>query len=149
MPTVHGGHHFKHTILPDDISTLFTKALKKFEPITGHTTDSHFAELRKVMSQIILVIPYNEENGVHKLVSIIQDLTTYTSDYTTAFPRTRKPDIYDALIRDDEKAPVRSQKEATHKARCSDFTTFEEAERDAGKFISKKKSITLSSLQGK
>ena len=43
--------------------------------------------------------------------------------------------IYYASIRDEEKAPVRARKESIHKAWRSDFTTFEAAEREAGKFI--------------
>ena len=80
MPTAHGGHHIKHTMLSDDISTLFAKALKKFESVLGQPTDSHLAELREVLSQVILVVLYDDGNGVHNLVGIIEDPTTYTTD---------------------------------------------------------------------
>ena len=57
------------------------------------------------------------------------------SDYTNVLPRPRKTAIYYASICDDEKAPVRAQKEAIHKAWRSNFTTFKAAEREAGKLI--------------
>ena len=30
IPTVHGGHHVEHTIIPNNIFTLFSEALEKF-----------------------------------------------------------------------------------------------------------------------
>ena len=47
--------------------------------------DSHFMELCEVLSQILLFIPYYEENMIHKLLGITKDSTTYTVDYTVAF----------------------------------------------------------------
>ena len=82
----HGGHHVEQNMLPDDISTLFTEVLEKFELIAGQLTDSHLKELRKVIAQILLVIPYGKESRVHNLVGIIKYLTTYTADYTAMLP---------------------------------------------------------------
>ena len=89
----HGVNHVEHNMLPDNISTLFAKALEKFEPITCQPTESHLAKLCETLSQILLVILYNEENGIHNLVRIIQDPTNYTVDYTAAFPRPSNPAI--------------------------------------------------------
>ena len=50
MPTTHGGHLSAHKILPDNISTLFAEALKKFEPISCQPTDSYLTELCEVLS---------------------------------------------------------------------------------------------------
>ena len=80
-------------MMPDDICTLFVKFLNKFEPISGQSTESHLTELREVMPQILLVVLYDGKNGVQNLVGIIQDPTTYTSDYTAAFPQPHKPVI--------------------------------------------------------
>ena len=88
-----------------------------------------------MLSQILLVIRYNKENGVHNLVEIIQDLITYTEDCIAAPPQPRKPAIYNALIDDDEKALVCAQKKATHKARRRDFMISGAADCKAGKFI--------------
>ena len=110
MPTSHSGHHVEHTMLTDKISTLFTEAFNKFDPIVGQPTDSHLSELREVLSQTVLFIPYDKKNRGHKLVLIIQDPRNYTVDYTVAFPRSRKPAIYDASIHDNEKEPVRAPK---------------------------------------
>ena len=55
--------------------------------------------------------------------------------YTTAFHRPQKSAIYDASITDNEKALVRSRKEATHKSWIRNFTTYKSAEQETGKFI--------------
>ena len=57
------------------------------------------------------------------------------ADYNNASPQPKNPAMYDVLIVDDEKAPVRAEKEAIHKSGRSDYTTFEATEREAGKFI--------------
>ena len=87
-----------HTILPDGISTLFAEALDKSGPISGQPTEYHLAELRKLISQILLVIPYDEENGIHNLVSLIQYTTTHAADYTAAFQRPQNPATYNVSI---------------------------------------------------
>ena len=135
MPTPHGSHIFMHTILPGDISTLFAEALEKFEPISGQPTDSYLAEIREVISQILLVILYDKENRIHNLVSLIQYTMTYTTDYTATLTCPRNPSIYDEPIRDDEKAPVRAKKEEIHKERLQYFTMYKAAEHETGKLI--------------
>ena len=80
-------------MLPDKISTPFSEALEKFDPTSGQPTHSHLAELGKVLSQIILVILYKKKNGIHNPLGLIQDLTTYTADYTAVFPWPGKPAI--------------------------------------------------------
>ena len=133
--TLHGGDLFVHIMLLHYIYTLFAEALEKFEPISSQPTHSHLAELREVLAQILLVIPYNEENVIHNFVGLIQDPKTYTADYTTAFLYPRKHAIYDVPVRDGEKAQMHARKEAIHKARICDFTTYEAVECKMGKFI--------------
>ena len=135
MSTAHGVHHIEYKMLPGNISTLFAKALKKSEPISGQPMESNLAELREVLSQILLFIPYDKYIGVHNLVGIIQYPTTYTTDHTAVSPRPRKPAIYDESIDNDEKSPLRARKDAIHKAWRSDYTTLKSTERKAGKFI--------------
>ena len=58
--TPHVSDLFVHTMMPDDISTLFAEALEKFEPISSQPTESHLPELQEVLAQILLVIPYDK-----------------------------------------------------------------------------------------
>ena len=50
-------------MLTDNISTLFVEALDKFDPISGQPTEYHLAELFELLSQTLIVIPYDEEMG--------------------------------------------------------------------------------------
>ena len=118
--TPYSVHLFVQTILHDEISTLFFKSLENFEPISAQPTDSDLVEICKILSQILLVIPYDEENGIHNLVGLTQDTIMYATDYTAAFRCPRNPEIYDMSIKDDEKAPVRSRKRAIYKVRIRD-----------------------------
>ena len=60
MTSSHVGHLFNHTIMPDNVSTLFAEALESFVPISGQPVDSHLAELREVLYKILLVIMYDK-----------------------------------------------------------------------------------------
>ena len=62
-------------MLPNDISNLFAEALENFYPISEQPTDSHTAELCKVLSQILLVITFDKENIIHNIVGLIQYMT--------------------------------------------------------------------------
>ena len=114
-------------MLPNNIYTLFAEAFKKLDNITGQFMYSHLAELREVLSKILLVISYDRENGIHNLVGIIPDPKTYSADYTAAFPCPSKPAIYNASIHDNGLAPVHTKNEVIHRARWSNYTTFESA----------------------
>ena len=101
-------------MLPENISTLFSEVLEKFETILGQPTDSYLVELYEVLSKILLVILYDKESKIHNFFGIINEPKTSTTDYTVVLSWPHKPTIYDMLINDDEKAPVRARKEATH-----------------------------------
>ena len=122
-------------MLPINISTLFAKALEKSKHISGQPRDSHLEELREVLTQILLVIPYNEENRIHNIIRLIKYTTTYAAGYTAVFPCPQKPKIYNMFVRDNKKAPVRSRKESIHKAQLRDYTTYEAAEQETRELI--------------
>ena len=96
--------------------------------------DSHFMELCEVLSQILLFIPYYEENMIHKLLGITKDSTTYTVDYTVAFSWPSKPTIYGTSIRDNDTSPLTKGGDPQGPSR-SNYKNFEAAECKAGKFI--------------
>ena len=58
---------------PDDVSILFADLGSTFEPIIVHPTDSDIVKMREVISEVLYQIPYDDENGVHNLVGLIQD----------------------------------------------------------------------------
>ena len=88
-----------------------------------------------MISEVIYQIPYDEENGVHNLVGLIQDKESYSKECGAAFPNAKKQGIYDSTISDTAKDAVWAQKEAIHKAKLQDFDFFEAAERGTRQFI--------------
>ena len=83
---------------PEEVTILFTKRASIFEPISGQPTDSDLVVLREVLAQIMFLIPYDEVNGIHSLIGLIQDKKSYTINYKAALPRPNKPGIYDSKI---------------------------------------------------
>ena len=89
---------FPGTMKPEDVTTLFTERASIFELISGQPTDSDLVVLREVLTQILFLVPYNEVNGIHSLIGLIQDKTSYAIDYKATFPRPNKPGIYNSKI---------------------------------------------------
>ena len=79
--------------------------------------------MREHISEVLYQIPYNDDNGVHNLVSLIQDKESYTVEYKDPFPTPKKPGIYDSTISGTAKDAVRAQTEAIHKAKRQDYCT--------------------------
>ena len=74
---------------PEDVSILFTDLGSTFEPITGQPTDSDIVKMREVISEVLYQIPYDDDNGVHNLVGLIQDKESYTLEYKAPPPSQR------------------------------------------------------------
>ena len=119
---------------PEDASILFADLVSTFESISGQPTDSDIFKMREVISEVLYQIPYDDENGVHKLVVLIQDKESYSKECSAFFPNANKPGIYDSTI-SDAKDAVRSQKEVIHKAKRQDYAFFWAAERGTHQFI--------------
>ena len=120
---------------PEDVPILFAELASTFEPISGQPSDSDLVKVKEVLSEALYQIPYDDETGVHNLVGIIQDKTSYLQDYKALFPVQKKPGIYDITIKDSEKDSIRAMKEAVHKAKRQDYQFFIETERAVRNFI--------------
>ena len=71
---------------PEDVPILFAELASTFEPISGQPSDSGLVKITEVLSEALYQIPYDNETGVHNLVGLIQDKTSYLADYSEAFP---------------------------------------------------------------
>ena len=97
---------------PEEVSILFAELGSTFEPISSQPTDSDIFKMREVISEVLYQIPYDDENGAHNLVSLIQDKESYVTEYPDPFPGAKKPGIYDSTIIKTTKDAVRAKKEA-------------------------------------
>ena len=71
---------------PEDVSILFTDLGSTFESISGQPTDSDIVKMREVISEVLYQIHYDDKNGVHNLVGLIQDKESYSKEYYATFP---------------------------------------------------------------
>ena len=83
---------------PEDAPLLFAELDSTYEVIIGQPSDSDIVKMREVISEALYQIPYNDEKGIHNLVGIIQDKTSYLAEYKKSFTSPTKPGIYDPAI---------------------------------------------------
>ena len=105
---------------PEDVTIQFAERTLTFDHISGQPTDSDIVRLMEALAQILLLIPYNEENGIHSLIGLIYSPSAYTSKYNADFPHPSKPGIYDSTILDNAPDGLHAMKEAIHKERRHD-----------------------------
>ena len=55
----------------EELSTLFKAAQEDFEVENGQKTDAYLVNIRAVIISILLLDPYNEENGNHNPVGLV------------------------------------------------------------------------------
>ena len=92
---------------PDELITLFGAQLKVFEPIVGQPTNADITRLREVLTALLCPIPYNGEEQIHSLLSIIISDTTYTAQYNTTFSIPGRVSHYDRSIADNAECSTR------------------------------------------
>jgi len=98
---------------PDTITHLFKEAYDTFPPRERKPTDDDLLAIREALLPLLMVIPYDQLNGVHL---------------------SRLP-LYDKNIANDATTVVRVRAEAAHKARLDDYASYEAAERGVAKFL--------------
>ena len=72
---------------PDDITTLFAAADEAFPAIIGQQEDHQLHALVKLLTPLLLKIPYDSEKGTHNLVGFIQKEADYVDKYKEKFVR--------------------------------------------------------------
>ncbi len=70
---------------PNAIYVLFTDAATRFTPITSNPTDEDLTTIPKILTPLLLTIPYDEA-GTHNLVGIIKHPMIYLATWLAPFP---------------------------------------------------------------
>ena len=72
---------------PNEISTNFAEASKRFEPIFGQPSINDLTKLREVLYKLLLIIPFDRQQGTHHLVRPIEADAMYAARHNgTPFP---------------------------------------------------------------
>jgi hypothetical protein len=121
---------------PDAITHLFKEAYDTFPPLEGKPTDDDLLAIRECILPLLMVIPYDQSNGIHGLTAILMEAAKYKSDHGNAtFVRLVRLPLYDKNITDDATTVVRVHAEAAHKSRLDDYASYEAAKRGVAKFL--------------
>ena len=93
---------------PEELSMLFEAAQEDFEVKNGQPTDACLVKIRAVITSILLLAPYDEENVNHNLVGFVWSKSKYKATHqgNFAFHSLARPEFYDPTITDDNKPAV-------------------------------------------
>ncbi len=76
--------------MPDEIVTLFAKAIEGFEPIVGQLGNVDLQFLQEIIFGLFLQIPYDKEEGKHNLVGLLMKADKYHKIYGFGFVRPKR-----------------------------------------------------------
>ena len=121
---------------PDAIIRLFKEAYDSVPPLEGKPTDDDLIAIREALLPLLMVIPYDQWNGIHSLTDILTEAVKYEAEHGNhTFVRPSRLPLYDKNIADDATTVVRVRAEVAHKARLDDYASYEAAERGVAKFL--------------
>jgi len=123
-------------MMPAAITRLFKEAYDTFPPLDGKPTDDDLLAIRECILPLLMVIPYDQLNGIHSLMAILTDAAKYKSEHGNAlFVRPIRLPLYDKTIADDATTVVRVCAEAAHKSRLDDYASYKAVEHGVAKFL--------------
>ena len=109
---------------PDAITRLFKEAYDTFPPLEGKPTDDDLLAIREMLLPLLMVILYNQLNGLHSLTAILMEAAKYEAEHWNAkFVRPVCLPLYDENIANDATTVVRVRAEAAHKSRLDDYAS--------------------------
>jgi len=121
---------------PDGITHLFKEAYDTFPPLEGKPTDDDLLAIQECILSLLMVIPFDQLNGIHSLTVILTEAAKYKSEHGNAtFVRPARLPLYDKNIADNATTVIRVCSEVAHKSRLDDNASYEVAERGVAKFL--------------
>ncbi len=98
---------------PDAITRLFKEAYNTFPPLEGKPTDDDLLAIREALLPLLMVIPYDQLNGIHSLTAILTEAAKYDAKHGhNKFERPVCLPLYDKNIAGDATTVVRVRAEA-------------------------------------
>jgi len=121
---------------PDAITHLFKEAYNTFPPLEGKPTDDDLLAIRETLLPLLMVIPYDQLNGIYSLTAILTDPAKYEADHgNTKFIQPFRLPLYNKNIPNNATTVVCVHAEAVNKSCLNDYTSYEAAERGVPKFL--------------
>jgi hypothetical protein len=66
---------------PDAITRLFKEAYDTFPPLEGKPMDDNLLAIREALLPLLMVIPYDQLNGIHSLTAILMEAVKYEAEH--------------------------------------------------------------------
>ena len=120
---------------PKQIVAKFADTIKQFEPIDSQTYNTKLMRIREVVALLLLQIPYHEIGGTYNLIGLNRPVTAYTTHCDTEFVKPIRVGHYDATIDDNAMDVVRAHREAVHKVKRANRSTYETVRQETAQFI--------------
>jgi hypothetical protein len=122
-------------MMPEAITRLFKEAHDAFPPLKGKPSNNDLLAIQETLLPLLMVIPYDQLNGVHSLTAILTKAVKYKADHCTKSIRPACLPLYDKMITDDAMTVVCVRAEAAHKSRLNDYASYKVAEQGVAEFL--------------
>ncbi len=87
--------------MPDIITCLFKEAHDAFPPLEGKLSSDDLIAIQETLLSLLMVIPYNQLNGVHSLTTILTKAVKYKANQCAKFVCPARLPLYNKRIADD------------------------------------------------
>jgi hypothetical protein len=101
---------------PNVITHLFKEAHDSFPPLKGKPTNNDQLAIQETLLPLLMVIPYNQLNGVHSLMAIFTKAVKYKTNQGARFLCPARLPLHDKLIANNTTTVVCGRTEAAHKS---------------------------------
>ncbi len=118
----------------DAITRLFKEAHDASPPLEGKQSNNDLLAIQKTFLPLLMVIPYDQLNGIHPLTASLTKAVKYRADHGAKFVHPACRPLYDKTIADNATTVICGHGEAAHKSRLNDYASYEAAKQGMSKF---------------
>jgi hypothetical protein len=117
----------KANLTPDAITCLFKEAHDAFPPLKGKPSENDLLAIQEALLPLLMVIPYNQLNGVHSLAAILTKAAKYKINHGAKFVHPARLPLYDKTIADNATTVICVHVEAAYKYQLDDYSSYKVA----------------------
>jgi hypothetical protein len=120
---------------PNVITCIFKEAHDAIPPLEGKPSDNDLLAILETLLPLLMVIPYDQLNGVHSLTAILTKAINYKADNGAKFVRLAYLPLNNKMNADDATTVICVCAKAAHKSRLDDYATYKVAKQGVSKFL--------------
>ena len=120
---------------PNAITRLFKETHDAYPPLKGKLSNDDLLAIQETLLPLLMVIPYDQLNGVHFLTAILTKAVKYEADHGAKFVRPAHLPLYNKAIADNATTVVCVRAKAAHKSCLDDNTSYEAAKQGVSKIL--------------